>query len=341
MGLVRHHALLSRTRLFVKKDVDPSLISTTEAVKRWLEEASNDGWLVVYNNYDHVRFKGRRHGTNQSVQPAAKSAAVSSRENEPEAADPMAYDIRPYLPKADHGAVIITTRSSTVKLGQFIRLRKLGDINDSLAILESTSNRVHLSQGKSVAKTRRRRRSMNLDALALARRLDGLPLALSTAGAYLNQVSTTYAKYLQLYDNSWLRLQRESPQLLDYDQALYSTWEVSFRHIQQENQSAATLLQLWAYLDNEDVWYELLREGALEGLVWLQEMTKDEINFDAAMRVLCEHGLVEAYSPTKESGIESQGYSVHGCVHLWMIHVLNTRVDEEEMAWIAMRCVAS
>lgn len=128
---------------------------TTEAVKRWLEEASNDRWLVVYDNYDHVRFEGRR-GTNQSVRRAAESAAVSGRENEPEAADPKAYDIRPYLPKADHGAVIITTRSSTVKLGQLIRLSKLGDINDSLAILESTSNRVHLSQGKSVAKTRRR-----------------------------------------------------------------------------------------------------------------------------------------------------------------------------------------
>ncbi|KAK2036225.1 hypothetical protein LZ31DRAFT_437428, partial [Colletotrichum somersetense] len=246
--------------------------------------------------------------------------------NQPEAAGSKAYDIRPHLPETDHGAIIITSRSSTVRLGQLIRLRKLGDVDDSLAILESTSNRANLSQ--------------NSDAYTLARRLDGLPLALSTAGAYLNQVSTTCAEYLQLYDESWLRLQRESPQLLGYDQALYSTWEVSFKHIQQQSRGAAMLLRLWAYFHNEDLWYELLREGGPERPDWLQDITEDKLNFNATMRVLCEHGVVEADPPTKESGVDSRGYSVHGCVHAWMIHVLNKGVDEE-MAWTAMRCVAS
>ncbi|KZL77014.1 kinesin light chain 1, partial [Colletotrichum incanum] len=207
-----------------------------------------------------------------------------------------------------------------------IRLSKLGDVKDSLAILESTSNRAHLSQ--------------NPNACTLARRLDGLPLALSTAGAYLNQVSTTCAEYLRLYDESWLRLQRESPQLLDYDQALYSTWGVSFNHVQQQSRGAAMLLRLWAYFDNEDLWYELLQEGGSEGPVWLQDITEDTLSFNATMRLLCEHGLVEADPTTNETGGESPGYSVHGCVHAWMIHVLNTGVDEE-MSLTATRCVAS
>ncbi|KAK2052402.1 TPR-like protein, partial [Colletotrichum caudatum] len=246
--------------------------------------------------------------------------------NQPEAAGSKAYDIRPQLPETDHGAIIITSRSSTVRLGPLIRLRKLGDVDDSLSILDSTSNRANLSQ--------------NSDAYTLARRLDGLPLALSTAGAYLNQVSTTCAEYLQLYDESWLRLQRESPQLLDYDQALYSTWEVSFKHIQQQSRGAAMLLRLWAYFHNEDLWYELLREGGPERPDWLQDITEDKLNFNATMRVLCEHGIVEADPPIKESGVDSRGYCVHGCVHAWMVHVLNKGVDEE-MAWTAIRCVAS
>ncbi|KAF2785775.1 hypothetical protein K505DRAFT_344375 [Melanomma pulvis-pyrius CBS 109.77] len=41
--------------------------------------------------------------------------------------------------------------------------------------------------------------------------LDGLPLALAIASAYLRQVSTSFADYLQLYKQSWLRLQRNTP----------------------------------------------------------------------------------------------------------------------------------
>jgi hypothetical protein len=62
------------------------------------------------------------------------------------------------------------------------------------------------------------------DACTLVRKLDGLPLALTTAGAYLYQVSTSFAGYLELYNASWLQLQQNTPEPLSYeDRALYST----------------------------------------------------------------------------------------------------------------------
>ncbi|KAE9565732.1 hypothetical protein CGMCC3_g18085 [Colletotrichum fructicola] len=289
---------------------------TAEAVKRWLNEARNNHWLVVYDNYDDVKLR-----------PIPKeSLSHSDMIVQLEAVDSKAYDIRPYFPETDHGAILITTRSSTAELGQMIQLSKLGDVNDSLEILQSTSNRANLAQDR--------------DAMALARRLDGLPLALSTAGAYLKQVSRTCGEYLRLYEKSWLRLQKQSPQLLTYDRALYSTWKISLEHIQQQSLSASMLLGQWAYFDNDDLWYELLREGRSEGPAWLVEITEDELSFDLAMRLPCEHGLVEANPPAKETGRESRGYSVHQCVHAWMKHMLNTGVDKER-AWTAMRCVAS
>ena len=36
------------------------------------------------------------------------------------------------------------------------------------------------------------------DAVRLALKLDGLPLALATAGSYLNQISMTFSKYIEL-----------------------------------------------------------------------------------------------------------------------------------------------
>ncbi|KAE9567465.1 hypothetical protein CGMCC3_g16384 [Colletotrichum fructicola] len=281
---------------------NPDLDETVSAVKRWLDEPKNNRWLMIYDNYDDVKLHNRGN-------PRSK-----------------AYDIRPYFPETDHGAILVTTRSSTVELGQMIQLSKLGDVNDSLEILKSTSNRANLAQDR--------------DAMALARRLDGLPLALSTAGAYLKQVSRTCSEYLRLYEESWLRLQTNSPKLLTYDRALYSTWKISLEYIQQQSLSASMLLGQWAYFDNDDLWYELLRKGRPEGPAWLVEITEDELSFDLAMRLLCEHGLVEANPPAKETGRESRGYSVHQCVHAWMKHVLNTGVDKER-AWTAMRCVAS
>jgi hypothetical protein len=41
--------------------------------------------------------------------------------------------------------------------------------------------------------------SIDLDAIKLAKKLDGLPLALATAGAYLNQAVTSFSAYLRLY----------------------------------------------------------------------------------------------------------------------------------------------
>ena len=67
----------------------------------------------MFDNYDNPRFPG---GT-----------------------DPDAIDIRNFLPGADHGFIIITTRSSEVGLGTLIPVGKMKNIQDSLEILARTS----------------------------------------------------------------------------------------------------------------------------------------------------------------------------------------------------------
>jgi hypothetical protein len=63
------------------------------------------------------------------------------------------------------------------------------------------------------------------DTVLLAKELDGLPLALATAGAYLDQVAISFSDYLRHYRASWLKLQKTSPELSSYeDRTLYFTW---------------------------------------------------------------------------------------------------------------------
>ena len=169
--------------------------------------------------------------------------------------------------------------------------------------------------------------------MALAKELDGLPLALVTAGAYLSQVSTSLEDYLRHYRTSWLRLQQTSPDLLSYDRALYTTWNLSFKHIQSQNESAGKLLQLWAYFDNQDIWFQLLAAGSEGSPGWFATIVNDELSFTEAIRLLCDHALIE---PLEVSG----GYGMHTCVHAWAVHVLNAE-REISMARLALICVGS
>lgn len=169
--------------------------------------------------------------------------------------------------------------------------------------------------------------------------MDGLPLALATAGAYLDQVSTSFTDYIRLYKASWLKLQQTSPQISSYeDRQLYSTWQLSLDHIEQQNKNSAMLLRLWAYFDNQDLWYGLLREGRNKGHEWLDQITEDELSFNEAVRVLCDHGLVEVDKSSKKSGAKIEGYEMHSCVHSWTIHMVNQEWDTE-LASLALMCI--
>jgi hypothetical protein len=70
--------------------------------------------------------------------------------------------------------------------------------------------------------------TLDADAIKLVEKLDGLPLALATAGAYLSQVATTLSEYLSDYEASWLELHKTTPEVTEYeDRMLYSTWQIS------------------------------------------------------------------------------------------------------------------
>ena len=181
---------------------------------------------------------------------------------------------------------------------------------------------------------------LDSDAVKLAVELDGLPLALATAGAYLDQTALSFSDYHRLYKASWADLLKTSPELSSYeDRTLYSTWQLSFVHVKQRNELSAKLLELWAYFDNQDIWYELLLHGDSEDPEWIHELTRDELVFNGAVRVLSDYGLVEVDMSSQER-VESRGYSIHGCVHSWVVNVLNQEWDSD-LAKLALKFVGS
>ncbi|KAH8746821.1 hypothetical protein F5882DRAFT_454954 [Hyaloscypha sp. PMI_1271] len=200
--------------------------------------------------------------------------------------DPVAVDITKFLPEAYQGSVLVTTRSSEIDIGHLIQITKLEDIRDSLEILSNTSRKKGLID--------------NTDAAKLAKKLDA---------------AIGFSDYLRLYEKSWAKLQKTSPQ-------------ISFEYVERRNILSAQLLRLWVYFDNQDLWFELLQYSDSEYLDWIRELIKDELSFHGAMRVLSDHGLVEVDRSLPEL-LESQGY----------IHVLNHEWDYS-LARVALKSVA-
>ncbi|KAN0077383.1 HET domain containing protein [Elaphomyces granulatus] len=159
-------------------DIKGNLDEVIDAVKVWLDLPNNTRWLMIYDNYNNPKLPGNK--------------------------DPSAVDIGEFLPESSQGSVIIITRSSQVgKIGHPVEIRKLEDVHDSLEILSNASGRKGLIN--------------NPDAVRLAQELDGLPLALARAGAYLDQTAIGFSEYLNLYKASSAELLKDSPDVWSYE----------------------------------------------------------------------------------------------------------------------------
>jgi hypothetical protein len=73
-------------------DLEGDLDQVVNVVKAWLDLGKNTRWLMIYDNYDNPRTLNN--------------------------SDHSAVDVRRYLLGADHGSIIITTRSANVTQGR-------------------------------------------------------------------------------------------------------------------------------------------------------------------------------------------------------------------------------
>ncbi|KAH7131160.1 pfs protein [Dactylonectria macrodidyma] len=203
-----------------------------------------------------------------------------------------AYDLRRYLP-GDHGAILVTTRLSRLaQLGESRRLAKV-DLSLSRTIFEK----------------------------CLLKLLDGLPLALAQAASYLREKGIDATTYVQIYKHQWDELMGprdvSSRPLLDYEQgSIATTWMVSFKEIESKSIDAASLLRLWAFLDNKQLWHGLLGAAAVaEGVDgwpdWLREMARNKVRFLDSIGLLLRYSMVET-----QQGLTGS-YSMHPVVHRW------------------------
>ena len=98
--------------------------------------------------------------------------------------------------------------------------------------------------------------------------------------------------------------------------------------MRQGNRTAGKLLQLWGYLDHQDVWYELFlrgRDSCQEECGWLQELAGSEIGFKRVMKSLLAYSLIESHR-------DRESYSIHPVVHDWCAKTISAGQGDLMMA---------
>ncbi|OQD96542.1 hypothetical protein PENSOL_c015G00659 [Penicillium solitum] len=230
------------------------------------------------------------------------------------------FKISEYYPLTSWGAIIVTTRRPDLVPGNThtLDVKAFQNIKDSLRVLQTRSKRQNV-QSDPYAKR-------------LAERLAGLPLALATAGTYLQRNTVSFERYLQEYERLWNIDPHRPAKLHEYsERTLYTTWDLSYARLEAEDSYAAQLLKLLAYFGNQSLWYELFYDGLTDQSPhWLRGLVA-YMSFQGAMGKLTEYYFLEVH-------VESGTWSMHNCVHDWTLAVLNKNVDIEYY-WYAFDCV--
>ena len=197
------------------EDDDPK-----ESVQRYLSSEAAGRWLLIVDNADDMDvFAGSRDTPG---------------------------GIRKYLPESETGLVLFTTRSRDIALlvadGDMVKLHQM-----------------HPQQATSVLERSLSQKDLMKDDAAVRELLDELtclPLAITQAAAYLNRNQVSIAVYLRLLrgaeEDMVSLISREFHDNMRYmgsQNAVATTWLVSFDQIRKFDPPAAELLSFISYIE--------------------------------------------------------------------------------------------
>jgi putative hemolysin len=212
-------------------------------VENWLRDEKNGKWICILDNADDHKFL---------------CSLLVAREG-PSAREPPNAPTKPlleYIPRSQHGSLIITSRSREVAL-KMVKHRDLVEVNpmetsEALELLQKMLDQSERSQ----------------DSQKLVEELEFMPLAIVQAASYIRDRAplTSVPQYLMTFqrnDREAKRLLKKEPGHLDRDweasNSILVTWQISFDYIRREKPSAADLLSLMSFFDRQGIPDELLR----------------------------------------------------------------------------------
>ena len=204
-----------------------------------------------------------------------------------------------FLPVHVLGNILLTTRLQALgTVAHCIEVEKMGLNEGVMFLLRRTrelASDAPLDQATEESRTQ---------AAEIVDALDGLPLALDQAGAYIEETRCGLAQYLALYGTRRKELLLRRGRLpVDHPEPVAATWSLSFQQVEQENAAAADLLHLLAFLDPEAIPEEIITLGAVELGSTLGIAARDPLKIDAILELLLRYSLIRRNPEAKSLSI--------------------------------------
>ena len=146
--------------------------------------------------------------------------------------------------------------------------------------------------------------------------MDGLPLALDQAGAYIEETQCHLADFLTLLLNHPITLLEERNSHADHPFSVAKTFALVFEQIAREHRAAADLLTLCCFFAPEQIPEESICHGASQLEPPLAGVVADALQFNAALRHLLAYSLLQRNPETRT-------LSMHRLVQLVLRHQLD------------------
>jgi NB-ARC domain len=174
-------------------------------------------------------------------------------------ADDLAV-VHDFLPAQHRGCILLTTRlAATGGIARPVRMDKMPTEDGALLLLRRARCIDENSGLESAEPTER------YAAFAISHEVDGLPLALDQAGAFIEETCCSPTEYLRLYQAEGKELRRRRGNLGEHDHGSVTiTFTLAFTKLAAANPAAAELLRLCAFLAPDDIPEAILVQGASE-----------------------------------------------------------------------------
>ena len=229
-----------------------------------------------------------------------------------------------FIPSFNKGHIVLTTRTQfTGKFAQHIGLEQMEPDEGALFLLR---------RAKLVAPTGVLAEASPAEravAEEISRMMDGLPLALDQAGAYIEETACSLMDYLYRYQSRRSKLLELRGGLVeDHPHSVSTTFSLSFKQVEQSYPAAADLLRLCAFLHPDAIPEEIITEGAPDLGPLLSTGANDPLTLDATFAALRMYSLIRRNTSTKT-------ITVHRLVQA----VLKDEMNEETQRLWAERAV--
>ncbi len=200
-----------------------------------------------------------------------------------------------FIPAGCSGHVLLTTRVQAFgTLAQGIEIDKLNPEDGALFLLRRV---------KIIDRDASLSQASNADCITaeeISRLMDGLPLALDQAGAYIDQTRYDLSSYMKLYQTHRFELlEQRGNYPSEHPQSVATTLSLAFRNVEEANPAAADLLRFCAFLAPEGIPEEIIVEGAPDLGPLLSTYIADQLKLDAAIEELRKYSLIRRNPYTK------------------------------------------